>query len=365
MKILHVDTGKEWRGGQRQALFLHDALRERGHDSRIVCNEKGVFKDRLTENYYSVRYRNELDFSFVRLILEIVDDFKPDIIHSHDAHALTPSLFVRMLRSKVRHVHTRRVDFSVNKGWLSVRKYRNRWLDRLVAISGAVKNILKNDGIPESKIDVIYDGVYFPNSVDQEAVGRIRAEFNGKTIVGNLGNFADHKDHYTLIKAYDKICHKRNDTVLLLVGDGPLYQEIQGYVNSLSCKGSVIFTGFRTDVYELISAMDIFVITSKEEGLCTTIIDAMHLKKPIVATRAGGIPELVKDGCNGYLSEVREFELIAQQIIELIDHQGKRFEFGKNGKNIALGFNVGRMTNAYVELYHQLKNCDVSQMKEN
>jgi len=96
MKILHIDLGKEWRGGQRQTLFLHEGLIQSGIKSAVVCNERGELCKKEIDGLIPVSFKGEADLSFLGELKSIIRQLEPDIIHTHDAHSLTPALFAKV-----------------------------------------------------------------------------------------------------------------------------------------------------------------------------------------------------------------------------------------------------------------------------
>ncbi len=356
MKILHIDTGKEWRGGQRQAFLLHKTLLENEIESYLAANSKGKLAKKNTENIISLAYRNEIDLIYVKNLLNIIKKNQIDIIHSHDAHSLTPSILCCVFQPKLKLIHTRRVDFSIDKSVVSKLKYSNKYVTKIVAISDAIKNILIKDGIKLEKIIKIYSGVPQPKIFDKNKIDKLKKQLDviGHKVICCVANFAGHKDHKTLLKAFEIVNSQISNVKLLLVGDGPLFQETKDFAESLAGKDKIIFTGYREDVYDLIYLSNIFCITSKEEGLCTSVIDALNCGKPVVATKAGGIPELVEDNHNGYLCEIGNFNEIAKKILNLFNDNNKAAFFSKNAIEKGKKFSDTEMTEKYIDLYKKI-----------
>lgn len=355
MKILHIDTGKEWRGGQRQALLLHTELLKNGFDSFLACNVKGELINHCEKRVIGITYRNELDILCIKQLIDMVTEFKPDVIHAHDAHALTPAVIVAWIK-KVPLVHTRRVDFSINRSMLSKLKYSNKHVTKLVAISEAIKNVLINDGIPESKLDVINSGVPAPHKINQPLVKKLKSDYDLKDdfIIGTVANFAPHKDHKTLLNAFELLYQKNQNVKLVMVGDGPLYDETIQHAKGLSSFEKIVFTGHQTSVYEHIELMELFTMSSSEEGLCTSIIDALNCHKPVVATKAGGIPELVKHNHNGLLSDVKNEQQFAENMFQIMTDTELKKRLSKAAKPSAEPFSAKNMAKRYMDLYTEI-----------
>lgn len=357
MKILHIDTGREWRGGQRQTLFLHEGLLKSGIQSAIVCNERGELCKKDIDGLIPVSFKGEADLGFLSELKSIIKHLQPDVVHTHDAHSLTPALFAKVTGRGFKLINTRRVDFSINKGFIKRKKYSNSKVDRVVAISDAIRDILVDDGVPADRIPVINSGVRFPKSIDYQKVLTLREKYGidkDSYIIGNVANMADHKDHFTLLDAFEKFYCTDDDAKLILVGDGPMFDEVKEYAEKLDAKENIIFAGYRDDVYEHIAIFDVFCMSSKTEGLCTSIIDALFMGKPVVATRAGGIPELVKHRFNGLLSDVKDVDGFYENLEEIYDETEKEETYSANAYHTSLKFTDGSMVHKYIKLYEEL-----------
>ncbi|WP_022851223.1 glycosyltransferase family 4 protein [Limisalsivibrio acetivorans] len=354
MRVLHVDTGREWRGGQRQALFLHRRLPALGIESFLAPRTGGELA-RMEPGSYPLPFRSEADPSYILKLNRLTKELKPDIVHSHDSHSLTPCIACTYLSPSVKLVHTRRVDFPLKK------KMFNKYLHprvHPVAISRAVADIMINGGVDREKLRIIHSGVELNHGIDEALREELRQLWlpDADFTFGSLANFADHKDYPTLLKAFSLYAEKSDKGKLLLVGDGPLFDEMKELASTLPGFDRMIFTGFSPHVHEMLSLMDLFVITSKTEGLCTTIIDAMNSHLPVLATEAGGIPELVKDGVNGLLCPVGDAECLASAMERLVNNEGFRGELADNAPSTAADFSADAMASKYAEYYRELVN---------
>lgn len=358
MKVLHVDTGKEWRGGQRQALLLHEGLLENGVESYLAGHNSGKLMKKCKRNYLEYSYKGEVNPVSIINLIKIIKHVKPDIVHSHDAHSLTPSLILKYLGFEYKLVHTRRVDFHIKNSLMSRWKYNNKNIDSLVAISEAVKNILIEDGITRP-VEKIYSGLDRSSVVklSDNKKNDLRKKLNmnpGDFIIGSVGNFVPHKDFETLIRAFKLICDEKKDVKLLLVGEGELLNDMKKLSKELDISGNVVFTGYAENIGELMNVLDLYAATSQEEGLNTSVIEAMMHGLPVVATKAGGLPELVKDEYNGYLCEVKDYKRIADRLIILLNDEEKIHRFSLNSFEISEKFKEANMVEKYRNLYHKI-----------
>ncbi len=352
MKVLHVDMGMEWRGGQRQCALLHQGLLNRGYDSVLLCKAGGALADSGLDHIITVPFSGEISLFSLMKLRNAIKKETPSIVHSHEAHSLTPLVILKRFGTGFHLVHTRRVDFSVRKNPLSGYKYNYSKLN-LVAISQGVKKVLVKDGIAADRINVIYSGVPIPVIPEKEATEGMKKKLglDGYTVFGTVANFSPHKDLPTLLRAYAVYRATDNRCKLLMVGDGPLFDAIKKLAEELKISDSVIFTGFRTDVALLMSCMDVFMVSSMLEGLNTSIIDAMHMGLPVIATNTGGIGELVEEDINGFLVPVQEPDLMAEKMIVLGSSDFMRSQYGASGREKAARFTDNAMIEGYIELY--------------
>lgn len=361
MRILHVDTGKQWRGGQRQVLFLHQGLLREGIESYVAAYSGGFLYAKCAQNTFPLNSTAEFSLQSLRQLRHYINSLKPDIVHTHDAHSLTLALLVSYFTRPFVLINTRRVDFPAMKNILSRWKYKHSRLRKIVTISEAIKNILLNEGIQIEKLAVIHSGIE-PIPIEAfscpQEFSTIRSQ--APIIYGCVASFADHKDHLTLLKAFDLVYAKEPGAYLILIGDGELKKHVEAFARQLSCVQHVIFTGFREDVYNLYTCMDVFVMTSKEEGLCTSVLDALQFGLPVIATRAGGLPEIVHHKQHGLLCEIKNPHDVAEKMLLLLKDKQLRLELGNKGKEFVKNFLVEHMVQKYITLYEELLENTIS-----
>lgn len=351
-RILHVDTGTEWRGGQRQALLLHEELLNRRYESYLAAYEKSALFRRCSQNVLPLPSRSEFSWKSLLQLRRYIRQLRPHIVHTHDARSLTLALLASYFSPSFTLINTRRVDFPAIKNIFSHWKYHHKRLTKIITVSDAIRRILIGEGIPENKIEVIYSGIEAVNPDDFSCPDEfIEIKNKASVIFGCVASFADHKDHLTLLNAFELVYRQLPTAYLILVGDGELQEKVRSYANQIECRKNVIFTGFRKDVFNIYKCFDIFIITSKEEGLCTALLDAMQFGLPIVATRAGGIPEIVHHEKNGLLGNIKDPEDIAQKMLLLASNENLRTQLGHIGKEMVKKFFYHNMVSQYVSLY--------------
>ncbi|HLQ59115.1 MAG TPA: glycosyltransferase [Gemmatimonadales bacterium] len=316
MRVLQVDSGREWRGGQQQVLLLcRELSRNAAVEQVLVTKQRGELARRAAADGITVQgvaWEIGLDPRAWWQLRRAITAFQPDIIHVHDSHALTLAATVAPPPGRSL-VATRRVDFHVGRfgAW--------RRPDRIVAVSSAVKQILIRDGIAADAITVVPDGID-ADEIRRSAVPPldIRSDLRlpaSVPLVVNAAALVDHKDHRTLIRAAEYARSLEPQLHWIIAGDGALRASLAAEIARLELQDRVHLVGFVERINALIAAADVFVMSSKLEGLGSVILNALALGRPIVATAAGGIPEILPAEV---LVPVGAADALAQKVVETL-----------------------------------------------
>ena len=294
LTIAHISTQRGWHGGEEQARLLCDGLRKRGHQNVIFAKHDGKFAQRMETDRFEV-HRLAGTGRGLRAIWQMrraIKSLRPDVVHFHDPHALSGGGLATYRLGIPARIMARRVDFPIRSTW----RYRHL-VDRVIAVSSAVAEICHVSGVPREKIRVVLDGVdpRRAQSGDRRR-GRQSLGIDDSTILLlTVATLTDHKGHTYLLQAMPNVLKDSGEKriILALAGDGELRESLEAEAKRLKVDHAVRFLGFRSDVPDLLKAADIFVLPSHLEGLCSTLIDVMIARTPIVTTSAGGIPDLV------------------------------------------------------------------------
>ena len=357
MKIAHLDSHLSWRGGQQQVLYLTQFLRTQGCDSVVVCPARSVLYQRTREAGVSVMaldMRHELDLVAAWRLGSWLRRQRIDILHMHDPHACSIGLIACLMAPNVRKVVSRRVVFRPVRNLLSRYKYTVPDV-RYVAVSEAVRNVMLDSGIAAATVWTVHDGI------DLDRIDAVRETASvfpaGTRVIGTVGDLDGYKGHRYLLQA---MCHVRQvepSACLVIVGEGSLRADLEAEVTALGLRDAVCFTGFRTDVLALLRSFEIFVLPSTQEALGTSILDAMALRKPVVATRAGGIPESVQHGITGLLAPPGNSCALAQALRMILRQPECGRAFGEAGRRrVEQFFTVERMGAATLKVYDDVLN---------
>ena len=357
MKIVQLDSQRYWRGGEQQVLYLSQALQAHGYHNVIVCQPHSALYQRACEaGLYAkaLPMRREIDVVAAWRLGHYLRQQRVDILHMHAPHAHSIGLLASMLAPRVQKIVSRRVDFAPRRNLFSRYKYTTPNVQYLT-VSDAVRQVLLRSGIPEHRMQTIHSGIDTCRGANlPEAAPLFPA---GTRVLGTVGHLAGHKGHCYLLEAAYHLLQSEPHVGLVIVGTGELHATLEAQAASLGIAERVCFTGFRHDVLALIQQFEIFVFPSYLEGLGTSILDAMALGKPVVATRAGGIPEVVHDGITGLLVPPRDPQALARALLYLLRHPEQGKKLGAAGRTrVERHFTAERMATRTMQVYQHLVN---------
>lgn len=360
MSLFHIDAGKEWRGGQRQSLFLVREIQRRGYPVTFVVQPKSPLHHKAKEAGLSVlpvRMRSEADAAAMVRLAFFMKMKKCRLVHFHDAHSLAVGGAAASLAGIPLRVMTRRVDFPLKKNFFSKRKYQKN-LDALIAISKGVKKVMVEGGVDSRLIKVISSGIDFSPYTNIMPCEYLRQELSFKAkdfLVGIIAHLADHKGHKYLIRAAKILKEKAPRIKVIIVGRGPLEMELKQESRKSHVDDMVYFLGYREDIPQILCSLDVFVLSSYLEGMGSTILDAMACSLPVVATRTGGIPEVVEDKETGLLVPPKDSGALAEAILSLYKDKKYAEKLGRKGSEVVREkFSAESMAGKVINLYEKL-----------
>lgn len=332
MRSLHIDTEPTWRGGEQQLFHTLEGLRERSLPAALLAQPDSPLLERTLAaglDARPFRIRSELDLAAARRLGHLLRDERFDILHCHTPHAHAIALLARWFTPVDRTpklVVARRVDFAIRRRSdfprLGATKYNRA--DVIIAVSKAVRDILIRDGVLPERVAVVYEGIdvaRIERAPDRRQ--EIRASLGireGERLVLNVAALTAHKGQRYLVAAVPAIRAACPAARVVIFGEGELRDELQAQAGKLKLGDALIFAGFRPpeEIPSVLKAADVFVMSSVEEGLGTSLFDAMAAGTPIVATRAGGIPEIVQDGETGLLVPTHDSAALAKDVVRLL-----------------------------------------------
>jgi glycosyltransferase involved in cell wall biosynthesis len=237
----------------------------------------------------------------------------------------------------------------------------SHWCDRMVFISQPLIDwALRERIVARHKVLKIYSGIelghFRPATEDEKKSLRKKWGIGeASPVIGIVSKLWDGKGHEILIRAFKELEKEIDDPVLVIVGEGYLHEKLVNLVNRLGLAESVIFTGFQMDVSEIIATFDVAVLPSLFEGMGRVLLEAMAMEKPVVASRVGGIPDLVHDGVNGILIAPGSVQELRSSLVKILRNPAMAAEMGKQGrKRINAVFSADTMARSIDRVYQEL-----------
>ncbi|WP_153557054.1 glycosyltransferase [Roseimaritima sediminicola] len=291
MHICFVSTQTAWGGGETYLQHLAAGLRADGHEVRFAAPRHSPLAEQMRDDGYDVfafRGRGRSPRTIWRLRREL-RRFGADVVHCNDSHSLTLGGMAAAGLPQMKTIAMRHTMFPVR----SPRRY-HRLADRVIGVSHAVADRCVCDGIRREHISVVHVGIPTP-TVDEHAVARLRHSLcqDGQQLAVAVGNLVPCKGHAALVDAVDRLNCQGYAVVLAIAGEGSERAGLEQKIASLRFPDRIHLLGFRDDPHQCLAAADVVVHPAFEEGLCLTVVAAMMLQRPVVASAVGGLREVI------------------------------------------------------------------------
>ncbi len=360
MKVLHLCSERGWRGGEQQVVYLVEELALQGIQV-VLAIKKGSALERYciesNKKFYTVPYTTAIDPYSAYRVMQICKNEGIDIIHMHSSKAHGVGVLSSYFGNVIPLVLSRRVEFVPKSNWITKWKYTHRSIKRIIGVSKRISQIMSTYTEKHQKCVTIYDGIdlkKFDNVLNENEILRAQYNVGSAFLIGNIGALSPSKDHYTFIDTIE-ILHEHELSVhAIIIGDGSLRSQLEQYVSMKGLSNVITFTGFQKQIGKLLLALDLFLMTSKEEGLGTSLLDAFLAKIPVVATAAGGIPEIVINNKTGLLSPVGDPILLANNVKALIENSSLRNELREKAHEFVANFSKEKMAYRTMNIYKEI-----------
>ena len=354
LKILHIDPERHWGGGEAQVLDLLSYLAERGHRNDLLTHPDGrLFRESQALGVRTIPLvvRNDLDLRPVSRLRRLIRDNNYDIIHFHTKRAHALSFWLSRGTPRPKCVVTRRMDYPEASNWYTRCLY-NRKVDGVVAVSQRISELLVQAGVAPEKIRLIHDGI---DPRPFESAANNRDIHTDCVVVGMAAVFEERKGHRFLLEAARRLKAQVCRIQYRLAGDGSLRQSLENTATRLGLKDDVQFLGFVSDIPTFLSQVDIFVLPSLFEGLGVAALEAMAAGKAVIASRVGGLAEVVLDGVTGFLVAPGDAEGLANAIAKLAADRSLSREMGQKGRaRLKAHFTLAQMATKNEAYYYGL-----------
>jgi glycosyltransferase involved in cell wall biosynthesis len=360
MRVLHVEAGMHLYGGARQVYYLLRGLQARGVSNLLACPPgSGIAAAGAphVDTLYPMAMGGDADLGLALRLRSLIQRIGPDIVHLHSRRGadVLGGLAARLARPAPPVVLSRRVDNPESPLWVGI-KYR--LYDRVVTISQGIRRVLLEEGLSPEKV------VCVPSAVDERpyAQGCDRAVFErelglgpGQRPVGVIAQLIERKGHRYLIEALGPVLARHRDVRVLIFGKGPLREQIQSQISAAGLQERVRLVGFHPDLARVLPCLDLVVHPALMEGLGVALLEAAAAGVPVIASRAGGMPEIVRDGENGLLTPPGDIVALRQALEALLDDPGRARAMGQRGRQIvAEHFSIDAMVEGNLAVYRSL-----------
>jgi glycosyltransferase involved in cell wall biosynthesis len=361
VRPLIIDLGRDFRGGQEQALLLASGLLARGHALEFIAVRDSLLARRarhagISTHGVSSQWRR---VSAARVVRRLVRERRVDVVHASEPHGLT-SAWLALAHRTVPVVVSRRVELPLSSDSLSMARYRAA--ASIVPVSNFVRESVLVSGFPPERVETIFVGVEVPPRISQKQKDAARARFSipdGSVCLGNVAVFVPEKGHVLLLRALAELRAQFPQLVLLLAGDGAEKADLESLARELGIQEMVRFLGFVPDVENVYAATDLFVFPSHQEPLACAMLSAMAKALPVVAFARGGNPEAIQDGINGLLVSELESHALATAIARLLTNLPEAQRLGEAARETVIArFSGDRMVEDTLRLYEKLVTSD-------
>jgi sugar transferase (PEP-CTERM/EpsH1 system associated) len=366
IKVMHLTLSMGYGGLERIVNTFAKRMNNNRHEVTVCSLDGGgYFLDDLAGHHVRGIILNRkpgmFDFSVLVRLIELLRKEKVDIVHSHSGCSLYAALGGRIacVKGIIHTDHGRLVPD--RKGLVLEDRLASMFIDKYVSVSKELAVYLEKEvHISRKKIVTIENGVDTKDfrCLSDRTKTSMRRELDvgeDSQLIGTVCRLDSVKNLGYMIRSIEKVLKGRNNTKLVVVGEGPERKNIEGVIQDLDLNEKVVLVGQRNDIERLMPAFDVFVLTSKSEGTSMTILEAMACEVPVTVSRVGGNCEIVKDGINGYSFPLSQPSVLVERVLELLNNPHKAKEMGRQGRMIAeKEFSLNSMLEKYSALYTDL-----------
>ncbi len=367
-KILQVIGGGEFGGAEQHLMTLLRNFDKDHYEVEVACLFAAPLAGRLAKERFPHKVfpmTSKRDFKVISSLAEYLQQGKFDIVHTHGVRAnLVGRLAAKRagLKAVVTTVHSvlefdypRKLDLWINK---VSERLTVRYTKQFIAVSEDIaKYIVEKYRVSKRKVSVVHNGLELSKYLSADG-GRVRKEFgltDDHLVLSVISRLHPVKGHTIMFYALQHVIKAYNFVRLLVVGSGPEKENLEKIVDELGLAKYVIFTGFRRDIPDVLSATDILVQPSISEGFGLTVIEGMAMNRPVIASAVGGIPEIIKDRFNGLLVTPGDPIALSDAIISLVELPGRTAELVKAGRETVLrSFTAEKMARNTEQVYAKL-----------
>jgi glycosyltransferase involved in cell wall biosynthesis len=369
INIIHVRDSCGVYGAERVILTLAKHIDENRFNFILLAlksnkSNSQEFIDNARQmgiNVIVVPTRGRIDLLALIKIRKILKEKNVNILHSHDFKAnfysILASINIGVKRIVTSHGSTR--DSLLKKAYLFLdEKISYKYFNKIIAVSEEISSYLKENHASPDKITVIQNGVDFSllqSNLESDFSTKSYTHFNKNVVISVIGRLFPDKGHRFFLIAFSMVCKKHPSAMALIVGDGPLREELSNQIRKMNLEQNVFLCGARSDMKNVYKQTDFVVIPSLREGLPYVLLEAMACEIPVLATSVGDIPLLIQHEVTGYIVSSGDSKALEKYMIELINNPEKAKEMAVRGKQFVIeNFSAKKMVKKVEKLYLSL-----------
>lgn len=354
--VLHIISSTNWRGGEQQVHYLLNNISDKNEAYLFCVKDAAIIHKNQHLIHKICTYKKRLGFDIFAAIelKKICKKNKIEIIHLHDSHAINTYILADLLGLDIPAIIHRHVNFPIHSKW----KYQYKKIQKIICVSNEVK---KNfiPFIDDKKLEVIYPGIdvsKFDNS-EFRTQNSLKQELNipnETKLIGIVSALEPEKNIEEFIEIANRISNKRNDIKFVIIGDGSIKSNLISQISSeiSELKSNIIFLGFRNDIPQILSSLDIFLFTSKNEGFGQVLLEAMASKVPVITSNFGTAKEVIEDKKTGFIyKDINDAVQLIEKMLTTYDLQLTTIT---NAFNFVQQFDVKEMNEKINNLYETI-----------
>ncbi len=360
-KVLHIFSSSSFGGAEKSMIFLAANLQKSGKCENYLGVPEGtrLYEHSKSQNLNVINFKSggSFDPAGITRLIKIIKRNKIDIVHVHQGKLYWLALTAKIFCPCVKVILHRRQD--TRHSFFSRKHYG--FANAVITVSKAVANgLIKYEKVAPEKITVVYNGVNFEKFDLNTDFSDVLEKYNlkDKKVAGAVGAVVDlkGKGQIFLLEAAKQLRNDYPSLRYLIVGDGEGLDALKEYAKKTGVGDITVFTGYQEQVQKFVMAMDIFCLLSWDtEGMPNVLIEAEALKKPVIATNIGGIPEAFVDGKTGIMVEPSNVGQTAAALRELMDNPQMRAQMGEEGKKfVEQNFTIEKMVSNTLGVYDKV-----------
>lgn len=358
MRIMHIEAGRHLYGGARQVCYLAEGLAAEGFENILVCARGSEIAGAVHgAMVVELPMGGDLDVFWAGPVRKLIRAHAPDVVHVHSRRGADLVGGRSARRADVPAVLTRRVDNREPAWWA---RFKYRPYSVVAAISSAVESeLVDHVGLDSARVVRVASAVDFERYRPESAARDRLAEAFGipsvSIVVGVVAQLIPRKGHTLLLDCMPEVIARHPEVRVLCFGRGPLERALSRRIAESGQGAHVRLAGFRDDLAELMPGLDMLVHPALQEGLGVAVLEAMSAGVPVVASNAGGIPDIIGHERSGLLFAAGDRHALRGGVLRMLGDEALRLRLARAGRErVKSGFSVQRMSRRYAEVYNRV-----------